>query len=83
MSIKLIGVDNKNGIRLLKSLEKIEKELKVKFDICKVASSNRDKYGIRQVPALIINDEVVLKGNILPDNELKNLIRKKLLICNN
>lgn len=83
MEIKLIGVDSKNGIRLLKNIEKVEKELKCKFNILKIASKNRDKYGIRELPALIIENNVISKGCVLTEREFKNIIKERLELCNN
>lgn len=79
MKIKIIGFDTKNGLRLLKNLEKVEKELKCKFNISKISSKNRDKYGIRITPTLIIENDVVASGNILSDREIKNIIKAKLI----
>lgn len=79
MQIKIIGFDTKNGLRLLKNLEKVEKELKCKFNISKISSKNRDKYGIRITPTLIIENDVVASGNILSDREIKNIIKAKLI----
>ena len=83
MEIKLIGVDSKNGMRLLKNIEKVEKEIKCKFNILKIASKNRDKYGIREVPALMIENDLVSKGCVLTEREIKNIIKEKLELCNN
>lgn len=82
MEIKIIGVDSKNGMRLLKNIEKIEKEMKCKFNILKIASKNRDKYGIREVPALMIENDLVSKGCVLTEREIKNIIKEKLELCN-
>ena len=79
MQIKIIGFDTKNGLRLLKNLEKVEKELKCKFNISKIASKNRDKYGIRVTPTLIIEDDIVASGNVLTDREIKNIVKAKLV----
>lgn len=83
MNIKLIGVDSKNGMRILKNISKVEKEMKCKFNIMKIASKNRDKYGIREVPTLIIENDIVSKGAVLTDREIKNIIKAKLEVCNN
>ena len=83
MEIKLIGVDSKNGMKMLKNISKVEKEMRCKLNISKIASKNRDKYGIREVPALIIENEVVSKGSILTEREIKNIIKEKLELCNN
>ena len=80
MQIKIIGFDTKNGVRLLKNLEKVLKELKCNFNISKIASKNRDKYGIRITPTLIIDQEIVSSGNILTEREIKNFIKERLVL---
>lgn len=80
MQIKLIGFDTRNGLRLLKNLLKVEKELKCKFIITKISSKNRDKYGIRVTPTLMIDNDVVSSGNVLSDREIKNLLKEKLIL---
>lgn len=80
MQIKLIGFDTKNGLKLLKNIEKVEKELKCKLNISKISSKNRDKYGIRVTPTLMIDNDVVASGNILSDREIKNILKDKLVI---
>ena len=83
MEIKVIGVDSRNGIKILRNISKVEKEMKCKFNILKIASKNRDKYGIREVPTLIIENDIVSRGNVLSDREIKNIIKEKLELCNN
>lgn len=83
MEIKVIGVDSKNGIKLMKNIEMVEKEMKLKFNVSKVSSKNRDKYGIREVPALIIDDDVISKGSVLTEREIKNIIKEKIEVCIN
>ncbi len=78
MNIKIIGFDTKNGVKLLKNLEKAVKELKCPSNISKIASKNRDRYGIKITPTLIIEDDVIASGNILTDREIKNIIKEKL-----
>ena len=83
MEIKVIGVDSKNGIKLMKNIEKVEKEMKLKFNVSKVSSKNRDKYGIREVLALIIDDDIISKGSVLTEREIKNIIKEKIEVCIN
>ena len=83
MEIKVIGVDSKNGIKLIKNIEKVEKEMKLKFNISKVSSQNRDKYGIREVPALMIDNDIISKGSVLTEREIKNIIKEKMEVCIN
>ncbi len=78
MNIKIIGFDTKNGVKLLKNLEKAVKEFKCPLNISKIASKNRDRYGIKITPTLIIEDDVIASGNILTDREIKNIIKEKL-----
>lgn len=81
MDIKIIGVDSKKGMTLLDSINKIEKQLKCKFNIERIASKNRDKYGIREVPTLMIGDDVISKEDILSEYELKKIIENKYKLC--
>ena len=83
MEIKVIGVDSKNGIKLIKNIEKVEKEMKLKFNVSKVSSQNRDKYGIREVPALMIDNDIISKGCVLTEREIKNIIKEKMEVCIN
>ena len=83
MEIKVIGVDSKNGIKLIKNIEKVEKEMKLKFNVSKVSSQNRDKYVIREVPALIIDNDIISKGCVLTEREIKNIIKEKIEVCIN
>lgn len=83
MEIKIIGVDSKNGIKLIKNIEKVEKEMKLKFNVSKVSSKNRDKYGIREVPALMIDNDIISKGSVLTEREIKNIIKEKMEVCIN
>lgn len=83
MEIKIIGVDSKNGIKLIKNIEKVEKEMKLKFNVSKVSSKNRDKYGIREVPALMIENDIISKGCVLTEREIKNIIKEKMEVCIN
>lgn len=83
MEIKVIGVDSKNGNKILRNISKVEKEMKCKFNILKITSKNRDKYGIREVPTLIIENDIVSRGSVLSDREIKNIIKEKLELCNN
>jgi len=83
MEIKIIGVDSKNGMKLLRNISKVEKEMKCKLNVLKIASKNRDKYGIREVPTLIVENDIVSRGSVLSDREIKNIIKEKIELCNN
>ena len=57
--------------------------MKLKFNVVKVSSKNRDKYGIREVPTLMIDDDIISKGNVLTEREIQNIIKEKMEVCIN
>ena len=76
VNIKVIGADCSNGMKLLKNLSKVERELDMKFNIEKIDSTYKKKYNINVIPALMIEDKVVSTGNVLTDREIKNYIKE-------
>lgn len=76
MNIKLIGSDCSNGIKILKNLKKVERELKCSLKINEVSSKNNKKHII--IPALLLNDEIISQGRVISDRELKNIIKPLL-----
>lgn len=75
MNIKIIGADSSNGIKILKNISKAQKEVEIHLDIEKVLSSEKNKYGIKTTPAILINNELVSAGCVPSDRELKKLIK--------
>ena len=65
-----------NGMKILKNLSKVERELDMEFNIEKIDSTYKKKYNINVIPALMIEDKVVSTGNILTDREIKNYIKE-------
>lgn len=76
MNIKLIGSDCSNGIKILKNLKKVERELKCSLKINEVSSKNNKKHIM--IPTLIINDEIISEGRVISDRELKNILKPLL-----
>lgn len=76
MNIKLIGSDCSNGIKILKNLKKVERELNCSLDIDRISSLNNKKHVI--VPTLLVNDEIVSQGRVISDRELKNILKPLL-----
>ena len=64
-----------NGMKILKNLSKVERELDMEFNIEKIDSTYKKKYNINVIPALIIEDKVISTGNVLTDKEIKHYIR--------
>ena len=65
-----------NGMKILKNLSKVERELDMEFNIEKIDSTYKKKYNINVIPALMIEDKVVSTGNVLTDRKIKNYIKE-------
>ena len=76
VNIKVIGANCSNGMKILKNLSKLERELDMEFNIEKIDSTYKKKYNINVIPALMIEDKVVSTGNVLTDREIKNYIKE-------
>ncbi len=76
VNIKVIGANCSNGMKILKNLSKVERELDMEFNIEKIDSTYKKKYNINVIPALMIEDKVVSTGNVLTDRKIKNYIKE-------
>ena len=76
VNIKVIGANCSNGMKILKNLSKVERELDTEFNIEKIDATYKKKYNINVIPALMIEDKVVSTGNVLTDREIKNYIKE-------
>lgn len=78
MEFKLIGADCSNGMKIIKNLYKVEREVEVPINIEKISAKEKEKYGIKVIPTLIFDDKVLASGNVISDRELKNFIKQTL-----
>lgn len=78
MDFKLIGADCSNGMKIIKNLYKVEREVEVPINIERISSKEKEKYGIKVIPTLIFEDKVLSEGNVITDRELKNFIKQTL-----
>ena len=76
VNIKVIGANCSNGMKILKNLSKVERELDMEFNIEKIDSTYKKKYNINVIPALMIEDKVVSTGNVLTDRKIKNYVKE-------
>lgn len=76
IKMKLIGADTSNGIKIIKNINKLQKQLEYPLLIDKIDSTYKEKYNVKVIPTLIIDDVVVSSGNVPTDRELKNIIKK-------
>ncbi|MCK5839236.1 MAG: TM0996/MTH895 family glutaredoxin-like protein [Bacteroidales bacterium] len=75
MEIKILGT----GCPKCNSLEKLTREVVAETGIDATISKVNDileimSYGVVSTPALMVNDQVVLKGRIPSANEMKQLL---------
>ena len=78
MEFKLIGADCSNGMKIIKNLYKVEREVEGPINIEKISAKEKEKYGIKVIPTLIFDDQVLASGNVISDRELKNFIKQTL-----
>lgn len=75
MNLKIIGADCSNGMKIIKNLNKVERELNISFNIEEIIMSEKEKYNVRVIPTLIIDDKIISEGNVIQERNLKNIIK--------
>ena len=78
MNFKIIGADCSNGMKIIKNIYKVEREIEIPSSIERVSSKEKEKYGIKVVPTLMLEDKVISSGNVITDREIKNIIKQLL-----
>ena len=73
MNIKIVGYNCSNGIKLRKNISKIN-ELEIDLELLE-GDEYLNKYEIKNVPALIINEKKVSEGKVLNDREILRMIK--------
>lgn len=73
MDIKIIGYNCSNGIKLKKNISKIN-EYKINLELLE-GDEYLNKYDIKNIPALIINEKKVSEGKVLNDREILRMIK--------
>lgn len=73
IDVKIVGVNCSNGIKLKKMLNRATVEIEEEVKITEIPEKDK-KYGIKDFPALIINDEIVSEGRVLSSREIKKIL---------
>ena len=73
MNIKIVGYNCSNGIKLKKNISKIN-ECEIDLELLD-GDEYLNKYDIKNVPGLIINDKKVCEGKVLNDREILRMIK--------
>ena len=73
IEIKIIGVNCSNGIKLKKMVNRATEEIEEEVKVTEIEEKDK-KYGIKNFPALIINNDIVSEGKVLTVREIKKLL---------
>lgn len=74
MNIKIIGYNCSNGIKLKKNICKLNNECDVKLELLE-GDEYLNKYNIKSIPGLIINEKKVSEGKVLNYREILRMIK--------
>lgn len=75
IEIKIIGSNCSNGIKLKKELKRAVEKSQLDVEIFELNDENlRKKYRVKNIPALLIGEEIISEGKILTDRELGKLL---------
>ena len=73
MNVKIVGYNCSNGIKLKKNISKIN-ECVINLELLE-GDEYLNKYNIKNVPGLIINEKKVSEGKVLNDREILRMIK--------
>ncbi len=75
MEIKIIGSNCKNGMQLYKMASRAVENSRQEVNIEKLDDQNSiNKYGVKNIPGLVIDDKLICQGKVLTDREINKLI---------
>ena len=76
MIIKVLGTGCKNCLVLEKNIREVVEKINSPAEIIKISSIDEIvDYGVMMIPALVIDDEVVSVGKVLPIEKIIELIK--------
>ncbi len=76
MEIKIIGSNCKNGMQLYKMASRAVENSRQEINIEKLDDQNSiNKYGVKNIPGLVIDDKLICQGKVLTDREINKLIQ--------
>lgn len=75
MEIKVIGSNCKNGMQLYKMATRAAENSREKIKVTKLDEKNDiKKYGINNIPGLVVNEQLVSQGKVLTDREISKFL---------
>lgn len=73
MNIKIVGSNCSNGMKLKKNISKIN-DYDIKLELLD-DDKYINKYNVKNIPGLIINEKKVCEGKVLNDREILRMIK--------
>ena len=75
MVVKIIGSNCKNGMQLYKMATRAVENSRKEVEIEKLDDkSSINKYGVKNIPGLVIDEELVCQGKVLTDREISKML---------
>ena len=76
MEIKIIGSNCKNGMQLYKMATRAVENSRNEVNIQKLDDKTSiNKYGVKNIPGLVINEKLISQGKVLTDREIGKMIQ--------
>ncbi len=76
MEIKIIGSNCKNGMQLYKMATRAIENSRNEVNIQKLDDKTSiNKYGVKNIPGLVINEKLISQGKVLTDREIGKMIQ--------
>jgi len=75
IEIKIIGSNSRNGIKLKKEVKKAIEDIMGKVSFIELNDEHsKRRYGIRNIPALIIDGDIKCEGKVLTSREISKIV---------
>ena len=76
MEIKIIGSNCKNGMQLYKMVTRAIENSRNEINIQKLDDKTSiNKYGVKNIPGLVINEKLISQGKVRTDREIGKMIQ--------
>lgn len=77
LNIKIIGSNCKNGMQLYKIITRAVEEQDNVIKVERLDDDNSmNKYGVKNIPGLVINNNLISEGKVLSQREISKIIDK-------
>lgn len=74
INIVIVGTGTKNGRKLLKEVQRAIQNIERKIVVKGINDADSNNYGIKNVPALIIDGKIISQGKVLSEREIHRLL---------